>query len=158
MWQDMQADFCQIHATSLRGPIKPRHVRDGFVFLKSLSYFSSLIPLKVENKFKNAWGFPNLRKPTIKRIFKIIENKSFLQPYDRYKSVLTKYPGLALTTDCFIHIRRKVHNELFRYHGTTRNCNLGSRGNTRICGSTSCPLCSILKTSFKTSLANPTGA
>jgi hypothetical protein len=92
----------------------------------------------VENKFKNAWKFPNLRKPTIKRIFKIIENKSFLQPYDKYK--------------------RRVRNEVFRYHGTTQKCNLGSRGNTKICGSSSCPLCSILKTSFKTSLANPAGA
>ncbi|KAF8966954.1 hypothetical protein BDZ97DRAFT_1903612 [Flammula alnicola] len=78
------------------------------------------------------------RLPTIKKIYKIIENKSFLQPYDRYK--------------------KSVGNEVFRYHGTTRRCTLGSPGNTQLCSNTACALCSILRTSFKTSLANPSGA
>jgi hypothetical protein len=34
----------------------------------------------VENKFKTAGG-----TAAIKNIYKIIENKSFLQPYDAYK-------------------------------------------------------------------------
>jgi hypothetical protein len=92
----------------------------------------------VENKFKTAWKYPGNPCPPIKKIYKIIEGKNFLQPYDRYK--------------------KSVGNEVFRYHGTTRKCTLGSAGNTKLCSNTSCPLCSILRTSFKTSLANPSGA
>jgi len=92
----------------------------------------------VENKFTTSWKFPNTRIPIIQRIYKIIENKLFLQPYDKYK--------------------KAVGNEVFRYHGTTRKCTLGATGNTNLCTNTTCPLCSILKTSFKTSLANPSGA
>jgi hypothetical protein len=92
----------------------------------------------VEKKFTSSWKFPNTRIPIIQRIYKVIENKAFLQPYDRYK--------------------KTVGNEVFRYHGTTRKCPLGSPGNTKLCNDTTCALCSILKTSFKTSLANPRGA
>ncbi|KDR78415.1 hypothetical protein GALMADRAFT_245586 [Galerina marginata CBS 339.88] len=92
----------------------------------------------VEKKFQSAWKYPGHACPKIKKIYKIIESKTFLQPYDRYK--------------------RSVGSEVFRYHGTTRKCTLGSPGNTQLCTNTSCPLCSILRTSFKTSLASPSGA
>jgi hypothetical protein len=42
----------------------------------------------VEQRFKRAWGQGN--SPTIKKIFKVIENKSFLMPYDRYNASATK--------------------------------------------------------------------
>jgi len=84
----------------------------------------------VEKKFQTAWAVGTA--PAIKHIYKIIENNSFLQPYDAYK--------------------KRVGNEVFRYHGTKRTCTLGTNGNTKLC-SGSCSLCSILRTSFKTSLA-----
>jgi len=89
---------------------------------------------EVEQRFRRAWKSSDVC-PSIKKVYKIIENKSFLQPYDQYK--------------------RRVGNEVFRYHGTSRSCTLGSQGNTQICSSTACKLCSILRTSFKVSLANP---
>jgi len=92
---------------------------------------------EVEKRFKRAWK-GSTPCPPIKKIYKIIENKSFLIPYDRYK--------------------RRIGNEVFRYHGTKRSCTLGSQGNTRLCSSTACALCSILRTSFKVSLASPSGA
>uniref|UniRef100_A0A8H8CFW5 PARP catalytic domain-containing protein n=1 Tax=Psilocybe cubensis TaxID=181762 RepID=A0A8H8CFW5_PSICU len=76
--------------------------------------------------------------PTVKKIYKIIEDKNFLLPYDRYK--------------------KTIGNEVFRYHGTTKKCTLGDAGNTKLCANTTCSLCCILRTSFKTSLANPSGA
>ncbi|PPQ90293.1 hypothetical protein CVT25_013118 [Psilocybe cyanescens] len=92
----------------------------------------------VEKKFKSSWKNPGSTCPPVKKIYKIIENKNFLQPYDRYK--------------------KSVGNEVFCYHGTTRKCTLGAAGNTQLCANTTCALCSILRTSFKTSLANPSGA
>jgi len=93
----------------------------------------------VQDKFKKAWHSPPGQAcPEIKRVYKIIENGAFLNPYDRY---------------------RQLHgNEHFRYHGTSRQCTLGNPGNTKLCTSTSCALCSILRTSFKVSLANAGGA
>lgn len=41
----------------------------------------------MEQKFKTAWQINTTQCPPIKKIFKIIENKSFLLPYDRYKFV-----------------------------------------------------------------------
>ena len=61
-------------------------------------------------------------------------------------------------TDSCCSFRKRVGQEVFRYHGTARRCTLGNDGNTQLCTSTACPLCSILRTSFKVSLANPTGA
>jgi len=90
----------------------------------------------VIKKFDAAWKYGT--KPVIKKIFKIIESKTFLLPYDKYK--------------------KKVGNEVFRYHGTSRKCTLGSGTNTMLCNDSTCALCSILKSSFKTELANPSGA
>lgn len=41
----------------------------------------------VDKKFQSAWKYPGTALPTIKSVYKIIENKSFLQPYDAYKLV-----------------------------------------------------------------------
>ena len=40
----------------------------------------------MEERFKRAWRTGNC--PTIKKIYKVIENKSFLKPYDQYKYAL----------------------------------------------------------------------
>ncbi|KAJ3505090.1 hypothetical protein NLJ89_g7599 [Agrocybe chaxingu] len=90
----------------------------------------------VERKFKSGWKVTDT-PPAIRNVYKIVENKNFLQPYDRYK--------------------KSVGNEVFRYHGTGRKCTLGSNGNTQLCSNSQCALCGILRTSFKTSLANPSG-
>ncbi|KAF9477460.1 hypothetical protein BDN70DRAFT_881159 [Pholiota conissans] len=92
----------------------------------------------VKKKFETSWKSPATAIPTIKKVFKIIEGQNFLQPYDRYKN--------------------SVGNEVFRYHGTSRQCTLGTGGNTQLCASSTCRLCCILRTSFKTSLANPNGS
>ncbi|KAJ3540655.1 hypothetical protein NMY22_g4207 [Coprinellus aureogranulatus] len=89
----------------------------------------------VEKKFQKAWH--NGTPPTIKKIFKIIENDAFLQPYAAYKQLKGK--------------------ECFRYHGTRRQCQLGV-STTQLCSATTCPVCNILKTSFSVALARPTGA
>ena len=111
----------------------------------------------VEQKFKSAWKVPTTQCPPIKKIFKIIENGSFLLPYDRYKYVIYLMSSLA-PADNSCPFRKRVGHEVFRYHGTARYCSLGNAGNTQLCTSTTCPLCSILRTSFKVSLAKSSGA
>ena len=50
-------------------------------------YLTTFRTLKVEQRFKRAWKGSDVCPP-IKKIHKIIENKSFLLPYDRYKFVV----------------------------------------------------------------------
>ncbi|CCM05888.1 uncharacterized protein FIBRA_08126 [Fibroporia radiculosa] len=90
----------------------------------------------VETKFNMSWKQGT--RPAIKHVYKIIESTGFLQPYDAY--------------------RKRIGNETFRYHGTTRQCTLGNAGQTTLCSQTNCAVCNIMKTSFKVSLANPNGA
>ncbi|TEB30473.1 ADP-ribosylation [Coprinellus micaceus] len=90
-----------------------------------------------EKKFQDAWNNVTGPLPTIKKIFKIIENDEFLKPYAIY--------------------RKKVGNEHFRYHGTKRECQLGVTA-TELCTSATCAVCNILKTSFQVSLAHTGGA
>jgi len=91
----------------------------------------------VVNKFQSAWRAGGTC-PVVKKVYKVVESKTFLQPYDAY--------------------RDSHGSEVFRYHGTSRLCTLGSNGQTKLCNSNTCPACSILRTSFNVSLANPAGA
>lgn len=52
----------------------------------------------------------------------------------------------------FVSQGRSAGNENRRWHGTRRECNLGDKGNTTFCGSSTCSLCCIVKTSFDLSL------
>jgi len=47
---------------------------------------------------------------------------------------------------------RSEGNENRRWHGTRRVCNLGDKGQTQFCSSTSCSLCCIIQNSFDISL------
>ena len=47
---------------------------------------------------------------------------------------------------------RSEGNEHRRWHGTRRVCNLGDKGHTQFCSSTTCSLCSIIRTSYDISL------
>lgn len=47
---------------------------------------------------------------------------------------------------------RSAGNENRRWHGTRRECHLGDKGNTQLCASSTCSLCSIVKNSYDLSL------
>ncbi|TEB30489.1 hypothetical protein FA13DRAFT_1689086 [Coprinellus micaceus] len=95
----------------------------------------------VEANFQQAWhSVPGHGPcPPIRSVYSIIEDEDLRQPYLAYKE--------------------RVGNEQFRYHGTVRRsqCTLGV-STTALCGSAQCPLCNILESSFKVSLAKTTGA
>lgn len=52
----------------------------------------------------------------------------------------------------FVAAGRSIGNENRRWHGTRRECTLGDKGNTQMCGSQTCSLCCIVRTSFDLSL------
>lgn len=93
----------------------------------------------VENRFRAAWNCPMKRPcPQLRTVYKIVESPVTRAQYDQYKGT--------------------YGNEVFRYHGTSRECKLGEAGNHYPCWSQKCPACCILRTSFQVNLANPAGA
>jgi hypothetical protein len=52
----------------------------------------------------------------------------------------------------FVSQGRSAGNENRRWHGTRRECHLGDKGNTQLCASPTCSLCSIVKNSYDLSL------
>lgn len=52
----------------------------------------------------------------------------------------------------FVAAGRSAGNENRRWHGTTRECNLGDNGNCTLCSSHTCSLCCIIKTSYNLNL------
>ncbi|KIM75756.1 hypothetical protein PILCRDRAFT_78511 [Piloderma croceum F 1598] len=93
---------------------------------------------KVEGEFQKSWKpAVNTLCPPVRQVYRVVESSALLNTYTEY---------------------RLTHgNEHFRYHGTKRNCKLGDKGHTKICTSSLCSACSIIKTSFEVSLANPSG-
>lgn len=89
--KDLQANCREIDASYSWGLIRPCNIRIRFAVSLWLIWWSLDHPffwtLAVDQKFKSAWKVPTTQCPPIKKIFKIIENGSFLLPYDRYKFV-----------------------------------------------------------------------
>lgn len=48
----------------------------------------------------------------------------------------------------FVAAGKSAGNECRRWHGTNRQCKLGDKGETNFCSSTTCSLCSIVKSSY----------
>jgi len=121
------------------------------LFFSAVIASTHLCHVLVSKKFDAAWKAGPTSKPVIKKIFKIIESKAFLQPYDQYKSAQILIYRIVRSD---LQPRKRVGNEDFRYHGTYRGCTLGATGGTTtLCTNSACRLCGILRTSFKTSLA-----
>jgi len=128
--------------------IRPKNSRFDFCGLACLLDARKLAPLllaiprdhvtftMVKSKFRRAWKAGLC--PNIKSVHRVVESSASIDAYSAY-----------------LH---KYGNEQFRFHGTNRRCRLGDDGHTTLCTSSLCSACSIIKTSFKVSLANPGGA
>ncbi|EGN91900.1 hypothetical protein SERLA73DRAFT_191870 [Serpula lacrymans var. lacrymans S7.3] len=98
----------------------------------------------VENQFKKSWRSGN--PPPIKKLYKLIERNSSVVKYTRYRA----------SVEARGHFRRRklaAGNERRRWHGTRRECKVGDPGNRHFCGSATCSLCIIMRTSFDLSKA-----
>jgi len=133
---------------------RPHHFPHGWAIIDFFLSYTNIVPL-VEKKFKKSWQ-SGQACPSIKKVYKVVENSNFLIPYDEYLCVFL--PTLAEAWKLIFCDRKQHGNECFRYHGTGRGCQLGDEGHTTLCKSSSCAACSILKTSFQVNLANPGGA
>jgi len=68
-----------------------------------------------------------------------------------------QYLNLVEAKGNFIAQGKTRGNENRRWHGTTRNCNIGDKGETDFCPDPTCSLCSIMKSSFDLSFSMGTG-
>ncbi|KAG1746928.1 hypothetical protein EDB19DRAFT_1894129 [Suillus lakei] len=108
----------------------------------------------VENQFYASWRSTGTVCPTVQHIYKIVVPSNISKRYENYRSVLfqsaeVESRGHFAGQRSFNGKTMTKGNENRRWHGTKRDCNLGDPGNSGLCSSTSCALCSIIKDGFK---------
>ena len=97
--------------------------------------------------------------PEVRAIYKIVSTWTNEAKYDQYLSVsliLADFFALIEAHDYSNRVEAEGNfsaqgksrgNEDLRWHGTTRECNIGDEGVKKYCSSPSCSLCCIMKTS-----------
>ncbi|KAF8630179.1 hypothetical protein AX15_003058 [Amanita polypyramis BW_CC] len=98
----------------------------------------------VADQFKSSWRHAT-KCPPVKHVYKIIGSQSSLAAYENYRESVE-------ARGQFVATKRTAGNENRRWHGTTRNCNLGDKGQTQFCSSPTCSLCCIVKSSYDLTL------
>ncbi|KAG1746935.1 ADP-ribosylation [Suillus lakei] len=104
----------------------------------------------VENQFYAAWRGTGTARPTVQHIYKIVVPSNISKRYEDYRAKVESQGHFAGQRSSNGKTMTKG-NENRRWHGTKRDCNLGDPGNSGLCSSTSCALCSIIKDGFKAS-------
>ncbi|KAF8330511.1 hypothetical protein F5887DRAFT_80065 [Amanita rubescens] len=99
----------------------------------------------VSDQFKSSWRHSSKSCPPVKHMYKIINSQETLIAYNTYRDEME-------ARGQFVATGRSAGNENRRWHGTTRECTLGDRGQTQFCSSRTCSLCCIIKWSFDLSL------
>ncbi|KIK57329.1 hypothetical protein GYMLUDRAFT_263100 [Collybiopsis luxurians FD-317 M1] len=99
----------------------------------------------VSDQFKASWRHPGTKCPPVKRVYKIVSTQASLAAFNAYKATVE-------AKGQFVAAGRSAGNENRRWHGTKRECHFGDKGQTQFCGSPTCSLCCIVKTSFDLSL------
>ncbi|KLO15229.1 ADP-ribosylation [Schizopora paradoxa] len=125
-------NFCSRQCTANAQALSPAilEVPEEHVVFKSVS-----------EQFKSSWRHPNKKCPEVKHVYKIISTKASVDQYEAYRDAVEARGNFAKHG-------RSAGNENRRWHGTRRECTLGEKGSTQFCGSSSCSLCNIVKTSF----------
>ncbi|KAH6913474.1 hypothetical protein BKA70DRAFT_1262986 [Coprinopsis sp. MPI-PUGE-AT-0042] len=99
----------------------------------------------VAEQFKVSWRHTGTTCPTVRRVYKIVITPAASASYDSYRAAIE-------AKGQFVAQGRSAGNENRRWHGTRRVCNLGDKGHTTFCSSTTCSLCSIIRNSYDISL------
>ncbi|KAG1743469.1 hypothetical protein EDB19DRAFT_1698729 [Suillus lakei] len=94
----------------------------------------------VADQFKTSWRHQTIC-PTVRRVYKVIAPPASIAKYEAYRATVERRGN-------FVSAGRSAGNENRRWHGTTRECNLGDNGNCTPCSSQTCPLCCIIRTSY----------
>ncbi|KAF8896052.1 hypothetical protein BD779DRAFT_1667918 [Infundibulicybe gibba] len=104
-----------------------------------------VIRFLVAEQFKASWRHSGTTCPPVRRVYKILAPQASLANYNTYRDAVE-------VRGQFVAAGRSAGNENRRWHGTRRECNLGDKGQTDFCTSSTCSLCCIMKTSFDLSL------
>ncbi|EGO20711.1 hypothetical protein SERLADRAFT_477146 [Serpula lacrymans var. lacrymans S7.9] len=95
----------------------------------------------VANQFTASWRHSSKTCPKVRVIYKVISPASSIATYDEYRARVEERGN-------FVAAGRTAGNECRRWHGCQRECKLGNPGKTKLCSSSTCSLCCILRTSF----------
>ncbi|KAG9054438.1 hypothetical protein FS842_005125 [Serendipita sp. 407] len=95
---------------------------------------------EISKYFHWKWRYTHSFKP-IKHLYSIINSAASEMKYATYRAEVEKEGRFKAKG-------RSEGNEIRRFHSTTRQCILGDPGNTQLCSSVACHLCTIIRTAF----------
>ncbi|KZP04321.1 ADP-ribosylation [Athelia psychrophila] len=96
---------------------------------------------RVEKLFNKGWKHNQKAKPHVFAVYKIISPEGTLKPYLDYLATVQASPSIKAAG--------KTEIESLLFHGTKRSCLLGENSkHSRLCGSSKCSVCSIIRGSF----------
>jgi hypothetical protein len=118
--------------------------------------FVSNFDITVAEHFEETWK-ALVPCPEVRSIFKIQQSRAFLADFETYQYMLSIPLQMR---NMFNVVTRIAENEQLRksasdtasnrrWHGITRECNLGDSGMQDLCFSPKCLLCSVIQTSFR---------
>ncbi|KDQ52770.1 hypothetical protein JAAARDRAFT_183991 [Jaapia argillacea MUCL 33604] len=90
----------------------------------------------VEQQFNDNWKHPGSTIPVVRKVYKIVCHYSITSRYTTYRAKIEAETNL------------QNGNECRRWHGTTRQCNIGDNGRIQMCSSSACGVCGIIRSSF----------
>ncbi|KAG9031671.1 hypothetical protein FS837_002916 [Tulasnella sp. UAMH 9824] len=94
----------------------------------------------IVKQFKDSWQDSN--KPTVHRICKVVNARAVEERFQAYRQKVEQAGN-------WVSQGKTAGNETRRWHGTARECTVGDDpNNLDMCTSTSCGLCSVIRTGF----------
>ncbi|KIM29445.1 hypothetical protein M408DRAFT_328714 [Serendipita vermifera MAFF 305830] len=99
----------------------------------------------VADQFTKKWNGGGSK--TVKHVYIVLVSATNMQRYERYRQAIEAKRNCSQTG-------LDAGNQQRRWHGTKRACKIGDPGNTTLCTSSSCALCSIIRSSFSMTYAS----
>ncbi|KAG8992866.1 hypothetical protein FRB94_011256 [Tulasnella sp. JGI-2019a] len=97
----------------------------------------------ISGQFYDTWDHEDKAKPTVQRIYKVIQTEELDERYESYRDQV-ELDGR------FSRRGMASGNERMQWHGTRRVCDVGDDPRRiRLCYSTDCGVCGIIRHSFK---------
>jgi len=96
------------------------------------------------NQFNASWRRAGKNCPPVRHVYIVVSTQASLKKYEAHRDKVEALRNFQARG-------QSAGNEKRRWHGTRRYCNLGDKGNTQLCTSTSCSLCRVVRQSYNLS-------
>jgi len=107
---------------------------------------------ETKDRFQRDWLYSK-PVPDVAEVYKVVLSDDIVDAYEKYRAAVEDNAGHKFTK-----AGKTEGNEIKHWHGTHRACSVGdNRNSPTLCGRSDCPMCAILKNSFKIARSGRSG-